>query len=405
MLYWIIISICIAEFIYSSTIHFLNKKAAHLPIPKILSDIYDDDTYKKQQNYRQEHAHVSYITTCINSVIQISLFAFGGFALFDTWGQSVNSNPIVVAWIFFGLVFLCSWIPEFPFGLYSTFVIEEKYGFNRTTLKTYILDILKSLMLTIVIGGAFIAFFVWIYHLIPHYFWLLAWGTITVFSLFMTFFYSDLIVPLFNKQKPLETGELREAIETFATKVNFKLKDIYVIDGSKRSAHANAYFTGYGSRKRIVLYDTLMEQLNTEEIVGVLAHEIGHYKHGHIYQSIITASLTNLLMFYVFSLFMNNQNIAEAAGCTQPSFHINLMIFGLIYAPFSELLSIIDNFISRRNEWQADEYAKANGMGYAVSSALKKMSKRSLSNLTPHPFTVFVKYSHPTLKERIIHLE
>ena len=221
----------------------------------------------------------------------------------------------------------------------------------------------------------------------------------------MIFFYSDLIVPLFNKQRPLDQGELRDAIEAFASKVSFKLKDIYVIDGSKRSAHANAYFTGYGSRKRIVLYDTLMEQLTTDEIVGVLAHEIGHYKHGHIYKGIITSLLTNLLMFFVFGLVMKSPAIAAAAGCTEPSFHINLMVFGLVYSPFNEVLSIIDNIISRRHEWQADEFAKANGMGYAVSSALKKMSKKSLANLTPHPFTVFVRYSHPTLKDRVIHLE
>lgn len=405
MLYWIIIAICVAEFIYSSLIHFLNNKAAGLPIPSVLTGLYDEETYRKQQDYRRQNARVSYTNTCVDSVIQISLFAFGGFALFDAWGQHFSSSPIVVALVFFGLVYLCSWIPGIPFGIYGTFVIEERFGFNRTTPKTYFLDTVKGLLLTIVISGGFIVFFVWLYKLVPDYFWIIAWAAVSCFSLFMIFFYSDLIVPLFNKQRPLDQGELRDAIEAFASKVSFKLKDIYVIDGSKRSAHANAYFTGYGSRKRIVLYDTLMEQLTTDEIVGVLAHEIGHYKHGHIYKGIITSLLTNLLMFFVFGLVMKSPAIAAAAGCTEPSFHINLMVFGLVYSPFNEVLSIIDNIISRRHEWQADEFAKANGMGYAVSSALKKMSKKSLANLTPHPFTVFVRYSHPTLKDRVIHLE
>jgi len=405
MLYWIIIAICVAEFIFSSILHFLNKKASGLPIPAVLSGLYDEETYRRQQLYRRLNARVGYINTCVDSVILICLFAFGGFALFDTWGNAVSGNPIVIAEIFFGLIFLCSWIPGIPFGVYSTFVIEEQFGFNRTTPHTYILDTLKGLLLTVIIGGGVIAVLVWIYNIIPEYFWITAWGVLSCFSLFMAFFYSDLIVPLFNKQKPLEAGELRDSIEAFAAKVRFKLKDIYVIDGSRRSAHANAYFTGFGSRKRIVLYDTLMEQLTTEEIVGVLAHEIGHYKHGHIYKGILSSLLTNLLMFFVFGLFMDSTPIAAAAGCDRPSFHINLMVFALIYSPFSTILAIIDNIISRRHEWQADEFAKTNGLGKAVSSALKKMSRKSLANLTPHPFTVFVEYSHPTLKDRVIHLE
>ncbi len=405
MLYWIIIAICVAEFIFSSILHFLNKKASSLPIPSVLSGLYDEETYRRQQLYRRLNARVGYINTCVDTAVLISLFAFGGFALFDDWAQSAGSSPIVAAEIFFGLVFLCSWIPGIPFGIYSTFVIEQQFGFNRTTPRTYILDTIKGLLLTVIIGGGIIAVLVWIYGFIPEYFWIIAWGVLSCFSLFMTFFYSDLIVPLFNKQQPLEEGELRRSIEAFAAKVQFRLKDIYVIDGSRRSAHANAYFTGFGSRKRVVLYDTLMEQLTTEEIVGVLAHEIGHYKHGHIYKGILSSLLTNLLMFYVFGRFMDSTAIAAAAGCAQPSFHINLMVFALIYSPFSTVLSIIDNIISRRHEWQADEFARTNGLGKAVASALRKMSRKSLANLTPHPFTVFVEYSHPTLKDRVIHLE
>ena len=404
MLYWIIIIICVAEFLYSTWLHVLNQKASHYPIPSVLSGIYDEVSYRKQQDYRKQNACVGYISTCVDSVILISLFALGGFTLIDHVARSMTDSPILMALVFFGIVFLCSWIPGIPFGAYSTFVIEQRFGFNRTTKTTYILDLVKGLLLTIIMGGLILSVLVWVYLCIPRYFWIVAWGCITAFSLFVQFFYSDLIVPLFNKQTPLEEGELRTAIESFAEKVGFKLKNIYVINGSKRSSHANAYFTGYGSRKRIVLYDTLMEQLTTEEIVGVLAHEIGHYKHKHIYQSMASSMLTNLIVFYVFGLVINSTAIAETCHCL-PSFHINMMVFALIYSPFSEILSIADNRISRHHEWQADEFAKVHGLGAALSSALRKISAKSLSNLTPHPWVVRLRYSHPPLKDRVLHLE
>lgn len=405
MLYWIIIGICIAEFVFNVILQILNNKAAKFPIPKVLQGIYDDNAYQRQQSYRNENVKINFISSCIDTMVLISLFAFGGFALFDEWGHQTSSYPIIISLVFFGLVFICSWILGIPANIYRTFVIEERYGFNRTTPKIFILDTIKGLFITIIIGGGIIALLVWIYGLIPQYFWIIAWSVLTLIMLFMQFFYSDLIVPLFNKQTPLEEGELRIAIEAFAQKADFKIKNIYVINGSKRSAHANAYFTGYGSRKRIVLYDTLMEQLTTEEIVGVLAHEIGHYKHGHIYQGLISSSITNLVMFFIFGLVIDSPQIAEAAGNCQPSFHINIMVFSLLYSPFSTMLSIIDNVISRHHEWQADEFARKHNLGKAVSEALKKMSAKSLANLTPHPFVVFIEHSHPTLKDRVIHLE
>lgn len=404
ILFWTIIIICIADFIYDIVMYKLNRKASHQPIPAELSGLYDEKAYARQQEYSAKNAHLSIINSCVGSAILLGLFYFGVFGQFDQWARDITSYPILVSMIFFGLIFLCSWIPEMPFGIYDTFVIEEKFGFNRTTPKTYALDTLKSLLMTLIIGGGIVALLAWIYSLMPQVFWIVAWSALTVIMLFMQFFYSDIIVPLFNKQTPLEEGELRTAIEAFAKKVDFKLKDIYVMDGSKRSSHANAYFTGFGARKRIVIYDTLMEQLTTEEIVGVLAHEIGHYKHNHIVKGIISSLITNLLMFFLFGLVLDSQAIAEAAGASVPSFHINLMVFSLIYTPVSEVLSVVDNIISRRNEWQADEFARANGLGAPVADALKKMSAKSLSNLTPHPAVVFVKHSHPTLLSRVKHL-
>ena len=219
--------------------------------------------------------------------------------------------------------------------------------------------------------------------------------------LFFQYFYSVLLVPLFNKQTPLPEGELRDAIEAFAAKVDFRLKNIYVIDGSKRSTHSNAYFTGWGRQKRVVLYDTLMDQLTTEEIVGVLAHEIGHYKHRHIIQSVLIGIVTSLVTLYLFGLVIDNQAIAVAAGSTEPSFYVNLTVFSLIYSPLTMLLGIVSNMWSRHNERQADVFARQHGVGSDEANALKKMSAKSLSNLTPHPFVVFVNYSHPTLAERV----
>ena len=223
--------------------------------------------------------------------------------------------------------------------------------------------------------------------------------------LVLQFFYSDIIVPLFNKQTPLVAGELRTAIEDFARSVDFKIENIYVIDGSKRSSKANAYFTGFGAKKRIVLYDTLMEQLSTEEIVAVLAHEIGHYKHRHILKSIVWALLLNLAMFYLFSIVIDSPEIAAAAGCNEPSFHINMTVFMLLFTPIQVLTSMLENIVSRHNEWQADEFARIHDKGNALGSALRKMSAKSLSNLTPHPVVVFTQYSHPTLLQRVEHLE
>jgi len=235
--------------------------------------------------------------------------------------------------------------------------------------------------------------------------WLTAWGVMTLVMLFFQLFYSDLIVPLFNKQKPLEQGELRTAIETFAQRVGFGIRDIYVMDGSKRSSKANAYFTGFGPRKRIVLYDTLMEQLSTEQIVGVLAHEIGHYKHRHIPRQIIQSLVKTLIILFVFNQFIQSTALAEAAGCSQPSFHVNMMIFSMLLSPLMTFLSWGENALSRHYEWQADEFARVNGMGMAVSNALKLLSKNNLSNLTPHPIVVQAEYSHPPLLARVVHLE
>ena len=400
-LFWLIIVIVVAEYAWSTLLTLLNIRASRQPIPTLLADLYDAERYRKQQAYAMTNRKFSLLSGAVSTLVTLAIFAFGGFALFDGAVRAVSASPIVQTLVFWGIFFLISWFISLPFDIYRTFVIEQRYGFNRTTPKLFAADAVKSLLTSLVIMGIVLALCSWIYTLTPRWFWLMAWGAVSLFSLFMQYFYSQLIVPLFNKQTPLPEGELRTAIEDFAARVDFKLDNIFVIDSSKRSSKSNAYFTGFGRRKRVVLYDTLMEQLTTEEIVGVLAHEIGHYKHRHILLSLAESFATNLLMFWVFSLFIWSDALAAAAGCGAASFHVNLAVFSLIYTPVSLVLDIVTNIISRGHERQADAFAAAHGMGPAEASALKKMSAKSLANLTPHPLVVFTEYSHPTLAERV----
>ena len=400
-LYILVIVFVLAEYVWSAVLTFLNIKASRRPVPDLLADLYDETQYRKQQAYAMTNRKFSLISGLVSTLVTLAIFAFGGFARFDAAARSVSASPVMQALVFWGIFYLISWVISIPFDLYRTFVIEQRFGFNRTTPKLFVTDTVKSLLMNLLILGAVLALCVWIYTLTPRWFWLIAWGAVTLFSLFMQYFYSQLIVPLFNKQTPLPEGELRDAIEAFADRVGFRLDNIFVIDSSKRSSKSNAYFTGFGRKKRVVLYDTLQEQLTTEEIVGVLAHEIGHYKHHHIILSSLEGFATNLLMFWLFSLFIGSSALAAAAGCAEPSFHVNLAVFSLIYTPLSILLDLVTNVISRRHERQADAFARAHGYGPAEASALKKMSAKSLANLTPHPVVVFTEYSHPTLYERV----
>ena len=399
--YWLVICFVLAEYAWSSLLTLLNIKASRQPIPTILADLYDEERYRKQQAYAMTNRKLTLLSGAVSTLVTLCIFALGGFAVFDGVARSVSSLPVVQTLVFWSIFYLLTWLLSLPFDSYRTFVIEQRFGFNRTTPKLFVADALKNLLTTLVIMCVVLALCAWIYTLTPRWFWLLAWGAVSLFSLFMQYFYSQLIVPLFNKQTPLPEGELRTAIEAFAAHVGFQIDNIYVIDSSKRSSKSNAYFTGFGRRKRVVLYDTLMEQLSTEEIVGVLAHEIGHYKHHHILRSLSWNLLSNLLMFWFFSLFISSDALAMAAGCEAASFHVNLAVFALIYTPVSLLFDIMTNIISRGHERQADAYAKAHGQGSVEAVGLKKMSAKSLANLTPHPLVVFTEYSHPTLAERV----
>ena len=405
ILFWIIIGIIVVDFIFEKYLDYLNTKTMSEVLPDELKGIYDEEKYRKQQAYQRENQRFGLLTSSFSFALTLAMFLFYGFAYVDNLAWGFTANAIVAALFFFGLIMFASDLLSMPFSVYDTFVIEEKYGFNKTTPKTFVLDTIKGWLLGAVIGGGLLALIIFIYQKTQNMFWIYAWILISTFTIFMAMFYSILIVPLFNKQTPLEEGELRDAIKNFADKVGFKLDNIFVINGSKRSTKANAYFTGFGAKKRIVLYDTLINDMETDELVAVLAHEIGHYKKKHVIQGLLISLVQTGIVLFIFSLLINNANLSKALGVDVPNFHIGLVAFGILYSPVSFVLGIFMNLLSRKNEFQADKFAALNFKSEALASALKKLSVKNLSNLTPHKTYVFFHYSHPTLLQRLERLK
>ncbi len=405
ILFWIIIGILVVDFIFEKYLSYLNTTTMSDTIPEEVKGIYDEEEYKKQQAYQRENHRFGILTSSFSMVLTLAMFLFYGFALVDGWAWSFTGNAILAALIFFGIIMFASDIINIPFEIYDTFIIEEKYGFNKTSPKTFVFDKVKGWLVSALIGGGLLALVIFIYQLTGNMFWIYAWLVVSAFSIFMAMFYSNLIVPLFNKQTPLEEGELRDAISAFAQKVGFKLDNIFVIDGSKRSTKANAYFTGLGAKKRIVLYDTLINDLNTEELVAVLAHEIGHNKKKHVVQGLLIGLVQTAIVLFVFGLLIDSPALSAALGVDKPNFHIGMVAFGVLYTPISFFTGIFMNMLSRKNEYQADRFAAENYKPEALASALKKLSINNLSNLTPHKTFVFFHYSHPTLLQRLVFLK
>jgi len=403
-LFYIFISILIVSFIIDQVLDALNAKHYNDAIPEVLNDVYDTEEYQKSQDYKKTNYRFSLITASFSIITTLAFFFLDGFAIVDGIARDFSENEIIITLLFFGIIMLGSDIITTPFSYYQTFVIEEKFGFNKTTKKLFIIDKIKGWLMSIVIGGVILALLTWFYQTTENTFWLYAWALIAGFTLFMNLFYSRLIVPLFNKQTPLESGSLRDAISNYAQTVGFNLDKIFVIDGSKRSTKANAYFSGFGSEKRVTLYDTLINDLEEEEIVAVLAHEVGHYKKKHIIFNLATSVLLAGLTLYILSLLISNPLLSQALGVAKPSFHIGLIAFGILYSPISTITGLIMNWFSRKFEYQADDYAKNTYKAQPLITSLKKLSKNSLSNLTPHPAYVFMHYSHPTLLERFKNL-
>ncbi|MCK0132284.1 M48 family metallopeptidase [Flavobacteriaceae bacterium F08102] len=397
----IIIGILILNYLVDVLLSFLNAKHFNDPLPEQLQDVYDADAYQKSQAYKAENFKFSMLTGAISFVAILFFFYVEGFAYIDSLARKLSTNDTVITLYFFGIIFIGADVLSTPLSYYKTFYIEEKYGFNKMTKKLFFLDKLKGLLLTVVIGGVLLTVIYQFYVLTESNFWWYTWILIAVFSLLMTLFYSTWIVPLFNKQTPLEPGGLRDKLGELAAKVDFQLDQIYVIDGSKRSTKANAYFTGFGKKKRIVLYDTLIKDLCVDEIVAVLAHEVGHYKKKHVLVNMLLSILLTGFTLFLLSIFINNELLANALSVKTPSFHIGLIAFSLLYSPISELTGLLMNILSRTFEYQADHFAKEYVGAAPLISGLKKLSRNSFSNLTPHPAYVFMHYSHPTLLQRI----
>lgn len=405
LLFYILIGIIIANFIFDQFLDALNAKHFNDSLPEELSDVYDEKEYERSQAYKKTRYRFGILTSTFSLVLTLAFFFLEGFAYIDDIARSISDNSIVIALIFFGIILLASDILTTPFSYYSTFVIEEKFGFNKTTKATFFLDKLKGWLMGALLGGGILALIIWFYQLTGNDFWIYAWIIVTIFSIFMNMFYSKLIVPLFNKQTPLEDGSLRQKIEAYARNVGFQIDKIFIIDGSKRSTKANAYFSGFGKEKRITLYDTLVNDLEEEEIVAVLAHEVGHYKRKHIIYNLSLSILTTGLTLWILSLFVSNPIFSQALSVEETSFHIGLIVFGILYTPISEITGLLMNLLSRKFEYQADDFAKETYAAAPLISSLKKLSSNSLSNLTPHPSYVFFHYSHPSLGQRIFNLK
>ena len=405
ILHGLIIVIISLEFLVDQYLDYLNNKLLKDPVPDALDDIYDEESYDKQQSYNQERSRFSNITSLFSFTVLIVFLLFDGFAYVDLLARSFTDHSLLISLSFFGLIFIANDLISIPFDYYATFVIEEKYGFSNMTRKTFVADKLKSYVLSIIIGGGILSLLILFYQEVQDDFWWYAWILISVFSILMNMFYARLIVPLFNKQTPLEDGKLKDKIRAFADKTGFQLQNVYVIDGSKRSTKANAYFSGFGREKRITLYDTLINDLNNDEIVAVLAHEIGHYKKKHIIVNLMISILVTGFTLWLLSLFIVNPLLAKALGVDQPSFHIGLVAFGILYSPISTMTGLLMNILSRKFEYQADDFAKQTYNANDLISALKKLTRKSYSNLTPHPAYVFMNFSHPSLYQRVKAME
>nr|MDD3720277.1 M48 family metallopeptidase [Candidatus Gracilibacteria bacterium] len=406
--FWIeiyIIGFLTFEFILTKVLAYLNTLNWSDELPTELKGIYDEEKYKKSQSYEKEKHKFSIITTSFSFIVMLLMIIFGGFGFIDAFLRNYVQNPMILTITFFALIVFLQTLLNLPFSYYSTFVIEEKFGFNKSTKKLFFIDSIKSLVLGYVIGLSLLALLVFVYNKLGNNFWWIAWIIMSSFSLFFMLFYSTLIVPLFNKQIPLQDQELKKKIEEFAKKVGFKLDNIYEMDASKRSSKGNAYFSGFGSKKRIVLFDTLIKDLSQDEIVAVLAHEIGHYKRKHTLQMLIFSIIQTGVIMYLFSLALEIPEISLSLGAKLPSFHMGLIAFTILFTPVSIILSLFGNILSRRNEYQADEFAGINNEASLLQSALKKLSLNNLSNLRPHKAYEFFYYSHPTVLKRLAFLE
>ncbi len=397
----ILIALAIANYGFEIVLEILNLKESKKPLSQEAGAIYEPEKYKKSMEYQAVQTKFGFISGGFSFSISLLFLALGGFGWLNDLLLPYIADNSFRALAFFGILFIVSDIISIPFQWYGTFVIEEKFGFNKTTPKLFVLDKIKGYALGALLGGVLLYLLLLLLTTLGTQFWWVFWLVITAFMLFMNMFYTTLIMPLFNKLTPLEEGELRLAIEEYSKKVDFPLTNIFVIDGSKRSSKANAFFAGFGKKKKVVLYDTLIENHSIEELVAIFAHEVGHYKKKHIIGSLVSSILQTGAMLYIMSLFIFNKSLSIALGASELQLHLNLIAFTMLYAPISFITSIFSNVVSRKNEFEADRFAIETTNPNDLPKALKKLSVDNLSNLQPHPAYVFFHYSHPPLLKRL----
>ena len=398
----IILFIVVGNYLLDIVVETLNVRHAKTDLPEEYEGYYNTEEYKKAQNYLKENKWFEIIISTITTPLTVAFILIGGFNLVDQIARSFQFGPIVTGLVFAGILMLASQIISIPFSAYSTFVIEEKYGFNRTTVRTFVLDILKSWLLAAIIGGTVFSIVLWFFGKAGNQAWVYCWIVVVLFQIVLTFFAPVVMLPLFNKFYPLGDSELKTAIENYARSQNFKMKGVFKMDASKRSTKTNAFFTGLGKFRRIVLFDTLIEKHSVDEIVSILAHEMGHYKKKHIFKSILMSIMTTGLMFFLISFFINNEGLFSAFKMQNTSIYASLIFFAFFYVPINMVISIFSKMLSRKREYEADAYAIGTyRKPESMISALKKLTVDNLSNLTPHPLKVFLSYSHPPVLERI----
>jgi len=397
-----VLATLLISFVVELVAEWLNLKALSPAIPAGYEGLYDAQQYAKSQEYTRVRTKFGLIHSAFSLAVLLIFWFAGGFNWLDHLVRNFGLGPVLTGLLYIGILVLASDLLSLPFSIYSTFVIEERFGFNRTTPRTFVTDWLKGLGLKAILGGAILALILSFFEAAGPAAWIYCWIASSLILIVLQFVAPIWIMPLFNKFTPLPDGELRKALNDYASKVHFTFKDLFVMDGSKRSTKANAFFTGFGKNKRIALFDTLVQEQTVPEVVGVLAHEVGHYKLHHIITGMIISLLQLGIMFFLFSLFLGNRLLFDAFGMEQISVYGALIFFGLLYEPVSFLLSIAMNAHSRHNEFAADRYSvQTAGDSHSLISALRKLSIKNLSNLTPHPFYVFLHYSHPPLMERV----
>jgi STE24 endopeptidase len=397
-----ILAILCGKYVLDVAVDRLNINCAGTALPAEFQCDYDPEKYKRSQEYLRERTAFGFIEDTVSIIITLGFILAGGFNVVDRFARGFNGGLILTGLIFVGSIALAAQVLNIPFSAYHTFVLEQKYGFNRTTPKTFTSDLLKGLLLSGIIGGVVFSGVVWFFSVMGKAGWLYCWGGVTVVELFLMFIAPVVIMPLFNKFVPLEEGPLKAELETYAGSQNFKMQGVFTMDGSRRSTKSNAFFTGFGRFRRIALFDTLIAKHTVDELVSVLAHEIGHYKKKHIIKSLAISVMTTGLMFFILSFFLENRGLSAAFRMDQPSIYAGLVFFGFLYTPISMVFSITGSILSRKHEYEADAFAVTTyGKPESFIRALKKLTVDNLSNLTPHPWKVFLYYSHPPVLRRI----